>query len=133
MPQIEKVVMRVAVVSGVRVRHRRCMFARIEEKSWRLKADRLRSGAIRLAGDSRRVLAPPADLGRFLLDKFFVQPATPVMSPPNLSVHKPTGNCASRYNDCPLMPSRCTCRVLVQFEYFDVDGCEAGGCHRGLT
>ena len=79
------------------------------------------------------MLAPPADLGRFLLDKFFVQPATPVMSPPNLSVHKPTGNCASRYNDCPLMPCRCPRRVLVQFEYLDVDGCEARGCHRDLT
>ena len=54
------------------------------------------------------------------------------MSPPNLSVHKPTGNCASRYNDCPLMPSRCPCRVLVQFD-LDVDGCEARGCHRDLT
>jgi hypothetical protein len=33
MPQIEKVVMRVAIVSGVRLHHRRCMFAQIEEKS----------------------------------------------------------------------------------------------------
>jgi len=31
------------------------------------------------------------------------------------------------------MPSRCPCRVLVQFEYLDVDGCEARGCHRDLT
>jgi hypothetical protein len=85
------------------------------------------------AEDDWIVRATRPTLGRCHVDKFLVQPATPVMSSPNLSVHKPAGNCASRYNDGPLMPSRCPCRVLVQFKYLDVDGCEARGCHRDFT
>lgn len=94
-----------------------------------------RRGRLDRSADSRFPSRPGATrhLGRCcLVEKFLVQPATPVMSPPNLSVHKPTGNCASRHNDCPLMPSRCPCRALVQFKYLDVEGCEADGCHRDL-
>jgi hypothetical protein len=33
--------------------------------------------------------------------KFFVQPMTAVVEPPNLPAHKPTGNCASGDDDRP--------------------------------
>ena len=33
--------------------------------------------------------------------KFFVQPMTAVVAPPNLPAHKPTGNCASGDDDRP--------------------------------
>jgi hypothetical protein len=42
------------------------------------------------AGRSRR---------RPLSDKLFVQPVTAVVASPNLSTHKPAGNCASRDDD----------------------------------
>ena len=38
---------------------------------------------------------------RPLCDKFFVQPATAVVAPPNLSAHQPAGNAASRHDDPP--------------------------------
>ena len=38
---------------------------------------------------------------RALCDKFFVQPATAVVAPPNLSAHQPAGNAASRHDDPP--------------------------------
>src|SRR5712672_4258703 len=41
---------------------------------------------------------------RALCDKFFVQPATAVVAPPNLSAHQPAGNAASRNDDPPQMP-----------------------------
>jgi hypothetical protein len=34
-----------------------------------------------------------------LRGKFLVQPVTAVVAPPNLSTHKPAGNCASRNDD----------------------------------
>jgi hypothetical protein len=34
-----------------------------------------------------------------LNDKLFVQPVTAIVAPPNLSVHKPAGNCAPRDDD----------------------------------
>jgi len=61
--------MRVAIVSGVR---HRCPD---QGKIVSYGDYRARSSALapsNPAGDSRRVLAPPADLGRLLLDKFFV-------------------------------------------------------------
>jgi hypothetical protein len=36
-----------------------------------------------------------------LRDKFFVQPTTAVVAPPNLAAHKPAGNCASGDDDRP--------------------------------
>jgi len=36
---------------------------------------------------------------RRLRDEFFVQPVTAVVAPPNLSAHKPAGNCAPRDDD----------------------------------
>lgn len=36
-----------------------------------------------------------------------VQPMPTVVTPPNLSAHKPAGDRASRYKDPPQMPSRC--------------------------
>jgi hypothetical protein len=46
-------------------------------------------------------------LGRCPVDEFFVQPMTTIVTPPNLSAHKPTGDCASRYDDTAQMPGRC--------------------------
>jgi hypothetical protein len=63
------------------------------------------------------------------VDKFFVQPMTTVVTPPNLPPHQPTRNCASRYNDPPEMPIRCPRRALVQSEHPGVDRNEADGCH----
>jgi len=41
---------------------------------------------------------------------------TPVVTPPNLSAHKPTRNCASRYDDPPKMPgSGNACAVCAGF------------------
>src|SRR6516164_2179552 len=45
--------------------------------------------------------------------KFLVQPVPTVVTPPNLSAHKPAGDRASRYKDPPQMPSRC-CRACRQ-------------------
>jgi hypothetical protein len=67
-----------------------------------------------------------------LYDKFFVQPVTAVVTSPNLSAHKPAGNCAPRYNHRPQMPGSCPCGALVQPDYPDVNGCEADRCHRDL-
>jgi len=39
--------------------------------------------------------------GQPLRDKFFVQPMTAVVASPNLSTHKPAGNCASGDDDRP--------------------------------
>jgi hypothetical protein len=64
------------------------------------------------------------------VDKFFVQPMTTVVTPPNLPPHQPTRNCASRYNDAPEMPIRCPRRALVQSEHADVVRYEADGYHR---
>ena len=56
---------------------------------------------------SGRKRARSMKLGRCPLDKFFVQPMTTVVTPPNLSAHKPTRNCASRYDNPVQMPGRC--------------------------
>ena len=64
------------------------------------------------------------------VDKFFVQPMTTVVTPPNLPPHQPTRNCASWYNDAPEMPIRCPRRALVQSEHPDVVRYEADGYHR---
>jgi hypothetical protein len=61
-----------------------------------------------------------------LRDKFFVQPVTAVVASPNLSAHKPAGNCASGDDDRPEMPGPCRCGALAQSKG------EADGCHRGL-
>jgi hypothetical protein len=39
--------------------------------------------------------------GQPLRDTFFVQPMTAVVASPNLSAHKPAGNCASGDDDRP--------------------------------
>jgi hypothetical protein len=39
--------------------------------------------------------------GRSLPAKFFVKPPAAVVTSPNLSAHKPAGNCASGDHDCP--------------------------------
>ena len=62
--------------------------------------------------------------------KFLVQPVPTVVTPPNLSAHKPAGDRASRYKDRPQMPSRCPCLEPVQSQYPAVDGYEANGSHR---
>ena len=54
--------------------------------------------------DAPSVMAAAAKVGgrsqrQPLRDKFFVQPMTAVVAPPNLSAHKPAGNCASRDDD----------------------------------
>jgi hypothetical protein len=61
-----------------------------------------------------------------LRDKFLVQPVTAVVSPPNLSAHKSAGNCTSRDDDRPQMPSPCRCGALAQSK------AEADRYHRGL-
>ena len=52
--------------------------------------------------------------GQPLRDKFFVQPMTAVVAPPNLSAHKPASNCASGNDDRPYMPSPCRCWAFAQ-------------------
>jgi hypothetical protein len=49
-----------------------------------------------------------------LSDEFFVSPGTAVVAPPNLSAHKPAGNCAPRDDDRAQMPSRCLLGALAQ-------------------
>jgi len=34
-----------------------------------------------------------------LRDEFLVQPVSAIVTPPNLSAHKPAGNCSSRNDD----------------------------------
>src|ERR1700730_249744 len=50
-------------------------------------------------GLRHRTLPPIVRGRRPLNDKFFVQPVTAVVTSPNLSSHKPAGNCASRDDD----------------------------------
>jgi hypothetical protein len=64
---------------------------------------------------------------RPLCDKFFVQPATAVVAPPNLSAHQPAGNAASRHDDPPQMPGGWFGRAPLQSKLADVDGCDR--CH----
>jgi hypothetical protein len=63
--------------------------------------------------------------------KFLVQPMPTVVTPPNLSAHKPTGDYASRHNDAAQIPSRCPRLEPVHSEYPAVDRCECNGSHRG--
>jgi hypothetical protein len=58
-----------------------------------------------------------------LCDKFLVQPATAVVSSPNLSAHQPAGDAASRHDDPPQMPGGWFGRTLLQSKRADVDGC----------
>jgi hypothetical protein len=62
--------------------------------------------------------------------KCLIQPMPTVVTPPNLSAHKPAGDRASRYKDRPQMPSRCPCLEPIQSQYPAVDRCEADGSHR---
>ena len=55
----------------------------------------------------RRERASSRTLGRRSVYEFLVQPTPTVVTSPNLSAHKSTGDCASRYHDLPQMPSRC--------------------------
>jgi len=66
---------------------------------------------------------------RPLCDKLFVQPATAVVSPPNLSAHQPAGDAASRHDDPPKMPGGWFGRTPLQSQFADVDGCESNRCH----
>jgi hypothetical protein len=62
--------------------------------------------------------------------KFLVQPMPTVVTPPNLSAHKPAGDRASRHKDPRQMPSRRPRLEPVQSQYPAVDHCEANGSHR---
>jgi hypothetical protein len=64
---------------------------------------------------------------RPLCDKLFVQPATAVVSPPNLSAHQPACDAASRHNDPPKMPGGWFGRTPLQSQFADVDSCDR--CH----
>ena len=66
---------------------------------------------------------------RPLCDKFFVQPATAVVAPPNLSAHQPAGNAASRHDDPPKMPGGWFGIAPLQSKLADVDGCKSDRCH----
>src|ERR1700733_8817231 len=57
------------------------------------------SRKIRLLGQATSECKSARSLTRPLCDKFLVQPASAVVAPPNLSAHKPTGNCSSRNDD----------------------------------
>ena len=78
----------------------------------------------------RRLTRPSSGGGRHrrlrpLCDKFFVQPATAVVAPPNLSAHQPAGNAASRHDDPPQMPGGWF--GPLQSKLADVDSCDR--CH----
>jgi hypothetical protein len=64
-----------------------------------------------------------------LCDKLFIQPATAVVAPPNLSAHQPAGNAASRHDDPPQMPGGWFGRAPLQSKRADVDGCQSDRCH----
>ncbi len=66
---------------------------------------------------------------RALCDKFFVQPATAVVAPPDLSAHQPAGYAASRHDDPLKMPGGWFGRAPLQSELADVDGCKTDRCH----
>ena len=101
----------------------RPMFGRCERAS-------VRPFSARSPSDARSIEPGPEGVNARLasVDKFFVQPTTTVVAPPNLSVHKPTGNCASRYHSSPQMPCRRPRRAPAQSEYADCR--EAHGSHR---
>ena len=66
---------------------------------------------------------------RALCDKFFVQPATAVVAPPNLSAHQPAGYAASRHDDPPQMPGGWFGSAPLQSKLADVDGRKSDRCH----
>ena len=81
----------------------------------------------------RRLARPSSPRGRHrqlraLCDKFFVQPATAVVAPPNLSAHQPAGYAASRHDDPPQMPGGWFGRAPLQSKLADVDSC-TDRCH----
>gem|GEM_PF-4992130 len=73
-------------------------------------------------------LSPPYGW-RALCDEFFVQPATAVVAPPNLSAHQPAGYAASRHDDPPQMPGGWFGSAPLQSKLADVDGCKSDCCH----